>query len=516
MSTIISEIFENAQQYSENTCINFDDISISYKDLAFSIERLAGALANLGIKKGDRVAIMLPNVPHFCFCYYAILSIGAVAVPLNFMQDPQELHHQLKDSGAKLLITWQGFKSIVLETTPKTSDLHDVVFLGNKIPSTSHSLTKIMSQASSLPFDSTIQSSDLAVINYTSGIADSALGAELTFAAIESNASTCVDMFHISPLEKVIAVLPLFHPLGQTLVMNATLFGGSSMVLMPRFHPEEVINAIKKYNVTFMPAVPGMFKVLNEHKLEDNNLPSLKFCMSYGGHLPDDVLENFEKKYNTRILKAYGLTEAGPLVASTRIDRDAINDSTGIPLVGVEIQIRDKSNAQLRPNNCGEIFIKSPGLMQGYHNQPEESQKRLINGWLATGDIGHLDIDHYLYVQERKEDIIVKGGFEIFPREVERILLEHPFVDEAAVIGVPDALQGAEVKAFIVKKENVQLEDKELFEFCKNSLPLYKCPQKIEFVPHLPKSPTGRVLKRFLNQKPKGQTLEENNKADKI
>jgi long-chain acyl-CoA synthetase len=500
LSTLISQLLTIAEGHSQETAIISGDAAITYGQFADAVKRLAAGLRQLGIEKGDRVAIMLPNVPHFCLSYYAILHLGAVVVPLNFMNDTRDIRRQLSDSGAKILITWQGFHKQASSAFANTPTCVNLIYLGNSIPTNAYSLTHLILSSSPLEIGSDADGSELAVINYTSGISDIALGAEFTHEAIAANAATTIEMFRIGLQERLIAVLPLFHPLGQTLIMHASFTAGTSLVLLPRFQPLEVIRTIQKHQVTLMPAVPGMFRAFNEVQGENLDMPSLKYCMSYGGFLPLETLQDFENRFHATILKAYGLTEAGPLVSSSRTTRDRKAGAVGLPLIGVEAQIRDAAGNILRPNQSGEVYVKSPSLMRGYHNQAAETQKRLQNGWLATGDIGYLDIDHYLFIQERKDDIIIKGGFEIFPREVERVILEFPGIDEAAVVAIPDSAQGSEVKAFIVLKIDERPDSQALMQFCLSHLPMYKCPKFIEYVEKLPKSPTGRVLKRLLKQ----------------
>ncbi|MBN1480194.1 AMP-binding protein [candidate division KSB1 bacterium] len=507
MPTLISQLYHTAQLNPSRPALIFEDTSISYDSLTNAIKRLASGLAELGIQKGDRVAILLPNVPHFCISYYAIIAAGGVAVPINFMHERTELEHQLVDSGAKILIAWQLFLQQVLPAFQAAATCSELLLLGDRISKDGISLTQLISRSAPLELDSSLSESDTAVINYTSGIADEAMGAELSHEAIVFNAATCIDMFNINPQEKVIAVLPLFHPLGQTFVMHASLTAAAPVVIMPRFKPKEVIKTIQKNSVTFMPAVPGMFRAIMDIDDPDIDVPSLKYCISYGGHLPDELLFEFENKFNVSILKAYGLTEAGPLVSATRISRDQKVESNGLPLMGVEVQIRDSSGHILQPNQSGEIFVKSPSLMKGYYGHQQETDRRLQAGWLATGDIGYLDLDHYLFIQERKDDIISKGGFAIHPREVERIILDHPAVNEVAVVSVPDSMHGSEVKAFVVLTPGSTLSDKELFEYCQNFLPIYKCPRYMEQIASLPKSPTGRILKRLLRQTTSGKKM---------
>ena len=487
----------------------FNDVHITYSQFSESILRLANGLKRFGIKKGDRIAVMLPNVPHFCMSYYAAFACGAVAVPMNFMNSVDEIIHQLNDSEAQLFITWQGFLKQSMPAFSASQTCKHLLILGEHIPKGTYSLTHLMaeSQPDNQPHD--VTPSDTAVINYTSGIADVPLGAELTHQALLNNAMTCREMFLITSDEISLAVLPLFHPLGQTLVMNASFISGGKVVLLARFSAENLISTIQQNAVTLMAAVPNMYRALIDAEIENTDVPSLKYCMSYGGHLSAEMIQEFEKKYNTYVLKAYGLTEAGPLVSSTRIDRDRKPESNGLPIVGTEVQIRDENGTILRPNTSGEICVRNQSLMSGYHNQPEETKRRLMDGWLLTGDIGFLDLDHYLYVQERKEDIIKKGGFSIFPSEVERHLLEHPAVEEVAVIAVPDKVQDSEVKAFVVLKEKKTLTSDELADYCRNVLPVYKCPKYIEFISSLPKSATGRMLKRFLRNKPQASPVQK-------
>jgi len=506
LGTLLELLSNSASQSPKQTALIFGDNKIEYGLLYEASKRLAQGLKDLGIQKGDRVAIMLPNVPHFSISYYGILQLGATVVPINIMYKRDEILYELKDSGASLLITWTGFQTQAIPAAEASPACKNILFLGDNIPKGTIALTQIISESSPLNEQITIKNTDMALINYTSGVADAPLGASLSHNSLYSNAVTCSEMFRFSADDKIIAVLPLFHPLGQTLVLNASIASSSTIVLMPRYSPEEIIKAITQNNVTFMAAVPGIFRNLIEIDSGENSLPSLKYCMNYGGKLANETLEEFETKYHTFILQAYGLTEAGPLVTSTRFDRERRAGSAGLPLFGVEIQIRDDMGNQLRPFHNGEIWTKSPNIMQNYYNNPEETNKRLKDGWLFTGDIGYLDDAHNLYIQERKENIIVKGGFQIFPYEIEKVILDHSDVEEVAVIGVPDQVQGAEVKAFIILKDSKKISPEDIVKFCRHTLPVYKTPKYIEFCTNFPKSPTGRILKRLLQKKSEKQT----------
>ena len=498
MPTLVSNFASTAENLPNQTALVFNQKKIDYGQLNEAIKRFAKGLLDLGIVKGDRIALMMPNVPHFCISYYAILQIGAVVVPINIMYNKKEIQYHLQDCGVKLVIAWSGFSSEVLPAVQATASCQDVLFLGQKIPQGTKALTQIIAQAEPLSEEIDISPTDLAVINYTSGIANEALGSELTHEALVTNAITCHRMFHISPNDNIISVLPLFHPLGQTLLMNSSFFVGASVILLPKFDPQELIKLIEDYKASFLAAVPDMYRSLSQLTGLSNPVPTLRYCLSYGGRLSSEMISIFESKFDAVILEAYGLTEAAPLVTCNRINHDKKPGSVGPPLVGVEIQIRGHNGQVQKPLMSGEIWIKSSSVMQGYHNHPDETRKKLKDGWLFSGDMGYVDEDNFLFILARKEDIITKGGFEILPHVVEGIILEHSNVEEVAIIAIPDKIHGSEVKAFIVTKDGKPINYDDLFKFCQNSLPIYKIPKYVEFCENLPKSATGRVLKRNL------------------
>ncbi|MBN2356851.1 AMP-binding protein [candidate division KSB1 bacterium] len=496
--TLHAHLAKIAQKLPEQTALIFGSHKIEYGRLMEAIKRLAQGLAAQGVQKGDRIAIMLPNVPHFCISYYAALELGAVVVPINFFNNSQEIGSILSDCGAKAIIYWNGFGAQIAPALAQAPDCKHSLVLGESIPQNSKSLTQIITQSSALDVPVEVVPDDLAMISYISGTGDGPLGAAFTHSALMANTSTCHEMFRITSEERLLGIMPLFHPLGQTLEMNAAFFVGATLLLLPRFAPAEAIDAIRQHTITFFAGVPAMFQSLNESLTEENTTPSLKYCLSYGGQLNPALLSEFERKFDALVLEAYGFTEAGPLVTSNRINRDRKNGSVGLPLVGVEVQVVDEQGQIVKPNQSGEIWIKSPSLTQGYFNKPEETQKRMRDGWFFSGDIGYLDEELYLFVQERKEDIIVKGGFQIFPFEVEEVIKQHPAVAEAAVVAVADPVQGHEVKAFVVLDQEQQATVEELTEFCKGYLPVYKVPKFIEICALLPKGPTGRVQKQTL------------------
>ncbi|HNW58264.1 MAG TPA: AMP-binding protein [bacterium] len=482
----------------ENCALVFGSQKIEYHRFAEAMRRLAAGLQSLGIQRGDHVALHLPNVPHFCISYYAVLHIGAVVVPLNILAHDTELATLLQHSGCRAIISWSGFIPQVQSALAQTPACSTWLVLGDKVPASAHSLTRLIATSSALDTAPGHSPDDPAVVNYLSGSGDESLGAVFSHAALMASATTCAEMFRITVDDRLLAVLPLFHPLGQTLAMHAALYAGATLVLQPRFAAAEVVAALRDHQITFLAAVPEMFRILAQMAPPDPPVTSLKYALSYGAQLQTDVIEAVEAAYHLHLLEAYGFTEAGPLVTSTRINRDRKPGSAGLPLVGVELKILDEEGHQLRPNQSGEIWVKSPSLMQEYHNKPDKTLQRMRDEWFFSGDIGYLDDEHYLFVQERKEDIITKGGFQIFSFEVEAILARHPAVAEVAVVGIPDPAQGQEVKAFLVLRPDARVSREEINLWCRDHLPVYKSPRQIEFVSTLPKSPTGRILKSKL------------------
>ncbi len=504
--TLHAHLTKVAEKYPEHIALIFGNHRIEYGRFLESSKRLAQGLSELGISKGDRVALLLPNVPHFPISYYAALELGAVIVPINFFNSSDEIAAILNDCGAKAIIYWNGFYSQVAQALLQAPACQHQLVLGELIPKNSKSLTQIIAQSSPITATNEVLIDDVAMISYIS-TPEGPLGATFTHQALMSHIVTCHEMFRITGEERLLGVMPLFHPLGQMLAMNVAFYIAATLVLLPRFVPSQVIDAIREHNITFFAGVPDMFKALNEAKADEIPTPSLRYCLSYGGVIQPEVLMDFERRFDALILETYGFTEAGPLVTSNRINRDRKSGSVGLPLIGVDIQIFNEEGQLAKPNQSGEIWVKSPSLMIGYYNKPQENQKRFRDGWFFSGDIGYMDDEHYLFVQERKEDVIVKGGFQILSSEIEQILLQHPAVAEVAVVGIPDTVQGQEVKGFVVLKPEQTATSDDLINFCKEQLPVYKVPKLVEICTSLPKSPTGRVLKHLLRS---GHPLKEN------
>lgn len=494
MPTLVSYINHAVTTYADKTALIFGDTRINYDRFGDAVKRLARALHNLGVEKGESVVVLLPNVPHFVISYYAILEIGAKVVPLNFLSS-QDLDYFFKDSEAKAIIAWSGFSDAVMYAVEKLDKPVELIFLGEQIPPNTKSLTRLMEENEPIEYFEAAKEDELAAILYTAGISGQPLGAEMAHSALLSNAVMCRDMLHISDKDVSLAVLPLFHPLAQTFSMNMALLSGATLVLMPRYDLAQVDESIQAHSPTYMAAVPSVYEALLNSQADENNC--FKFCLCYGGLLLQETREQYESRFNTRILPAYGLTEAGPLVAMQRYSDESNPGSVGLPILGVELQIRDEKGNQLHPNRTGEIWVKSPCIMRGYHNRPRETELYLQDEWLFTGDIGYLDMEYHLYVKERQEEIITRGGFAIYPSEIEECINRHVGIEDVAVVGVINSTMGSELKAYVVLKPGQTVSEAEVLASCE-SLPAYMVPRHVEFVSSIPKTKTGRKLKRLL------------------
>lgn len=501
---------------------------MTYHELAFQTKKMAHFLQSIGIKKGDRVAIMLPNCPQSVIGYYAALMIGAVVVQTNPLYTERELEYQLKDSGAKAVICLDVLLPRVSHVKAETDVEHVIVtrikdylpfpknlfypFIQKKQynlvvqvePSdNTHVWTEVMQQSeASYKAVDIDPSEDLALLQYTGGTTGHPKGVMLTHRNLVANVQMCrAWLYKIRTGEEIVlGVLPFFHVYGMTTVMNMSMVIASKMILLPRFKPEEVLQTIEKQKPTLFPGAPTIYiGLLNHPDLQKYDLSSIEACISGSAPLPYEVQEQFEKVTGGRLVEGYGLTESSPVTHANFLWSKRVNGSIGVPWPDTDAKIVDMHTWEEMPvGEVGEIAVKGPQVMKGYWNNPEETEHVLKDGWLLTGDLGYMDEDGYFYVVDRKKDMIIAGGYNIYPREVEEILYEHEGIQEAAVVGVPDSYRGETVKAFIVPKPNVELSEKELDRFCRKHLAAYKVPRIYEFHDELPKTAVGKILRRKL------------------
>ncbi|MDZ7268395.1 MAG: long-chain fatty acid--CoA ligase [candidate division KSB1 bacterium] len=514
-----------ATRYADREAFVFGETRWSYKQFHDMVNQLAHSLARLNLQPGDRIALMLPNLPQFPIAYYALLKIGAVVVPVNIMFREQELHYVLQDSGARGFIAWSGFSHHLMAAAQTLEECRHRIFLhypadtsppGPLPPDTLNfdELTAEAAPVQDLPCVTTGE--DPAVILYTAGTTGLPRGAVLTHAGIAAAVLSCWDAFRIDANHRFAAALPLFHGIGQMLTMNVPLAAGACCVLIPRFDPLQVLQTIARERVTHFVAVPAMLHhLLTEMKaIEESaatagkaapaggiSLATLQALIVTGMPVDDNLRQALLQRFGVAIFEGYGLAECSPLVSANRPDITNKHGSVGKQLPGLEVSIVDEKGQELPPGEIGEIVVRGAAVMKGYHNRPEETASVLRDGWLHTGDIGRTDESGYLYLVDRKSDVIRYAGFPIFPLEVERCLLAHPQVVECAVIGLPNGTLGQEARAYVVLRRPHAASAEELIQFCRTHLPAYMCPRTIEFCAELPHGPTGKILKHLLRER---------------
>ena len=481
---------ENPRKYGEYVTLVFEGRELTNVDQQRAANRLANALRRLGLGVGDRAVVLLPNCPEVMQAYAAILKVGGVIVPVVFLLSPEEVRHILNDSEAKVVITAPELASKVEGWTGT------VILVGGGSGGLAYE--EIVAREPDTFTMVERADGDLAVILYTSGTTGRPKGVALSHANLASNARSAASLYELDRDAWSLAVLPLSHSYGLT-VMNAGNILGTRGVLLRWFNPEAVLDTIERYRVQSMAGVPTMYVyLLNYPDAERFDTSSMRSWGSGAAPLPLEIVEPFEKKFGGKLMEGYGLTEASPVVSAHRLSGVRKLGSVGQPIPGVQVSILDDDDRPVPSGELGEVCVRGPNVMVGYYRMPEETARTLRNGWLHTGDIGRLDGDGFLYIVERKKDLIIRGGFNIYPREVEEVLYAHPAVAEAAVVGVRDPLMGEDVLAFVVLKLGQEASAEAILGFCQERLAKYKCPKQVRFVDGLPKSPIGKILRKEL------------------
>jgi long-chain acyl-CoA synthetase len=489
---------ESAKRVPTKPAIVLGDVTLPYQALHLYAQRFAGGLAKLGIARGQHVALMLPNVPHFTIAYFGGHYAGTPVVPLNVLFTPDEIAYHLEDSNAAALVVWEGFYDQARTAFDRVAGCkHLIVAKANpadtSAPDGAVSMTAVIGGAEPVSELPDTMPDDTAVLLYTSGTTGRPKGAELTHFNLFYNCEyAATKLMPPEPDGVALATLPLFHSFGQTVVQNATLYQGATVVLLPRFEPKAALEAMQKHRVTFFAGVPTMyFALLHYPEASAYDLSSLRHCASGGAAMPVEVMKAFDTKYDVNILEGYGLSETSPVASFNVHDRPKKPGSIGLPIWGCEFK--------LAPD--GEIWIKGHNVMKGYYRKPEANKEAFENGWFKTGDVATRDDEGYYFIVDRKKDMIIRGGFNVYPREIEEVLYGHTAIAEAAVIGIPDEALGEEVKAIVAFKPGKTATEKEIVDHCKEKLAAYKYPRVIEFRDALPKGPTGKILKRELRSK---------------
>jgi long-chain acyl-CoA synthetase len=487
-------VTRGAEEYADQLAVRLDDIELTYAQLGELTARAAELLRDRGVEPGDRVGLMLPNVPAFVVLYFAILRAGATVVPMNVLLKRREIAYFLEDSGARLLLTSDDLREEA-DAGAAAADAELMSLKRGGLPEW------LEPYSEGVPGVAETDPDDTAVILYTSGTTGQPKGAELTHANLAGNAAVVSGtLTKVGPGDVVLGALPLFHSFGQTAAMNASLHGGGTLALLPRFEPGAALELMQSLRATVFLGVPTMYAAMLNHPERDRfDLGSLRTCVSGGQSLPVEVLRGFEAAFGCKILEGYGLSETSPVACQNRPDRERKPGSIGIPVEGTEMKIVDESGDELPDGEVGEIVIKGPNVMKGYWRRPDATAETIRDGWLFSGDLGRRDSDGYFYVVDRKKDMIIRGGYNVYPREVEEVLYEHPDVAEAAVIGLPDATHGEEIGAAVVLKDGSDATVEELQEHVKSQLAAYKYPRRVRIMEELPKGPTGKILKRQID-----------------
>ncbi|MCW2922624.1 MAG: long-chain fatty acid--CoA ligase [Thermoleophilia bacterium] len=488
-ANLAAALTEAAATHPGQPALRLGDATVTYEQFDAVAARVAGLLRDRGIGPGDRVGIMLPNVPAFPACYYGVLRAGAVVVPMNVLLKRREVAYYLGDSGASLLFAWHAFGD---EAGPGADDAGTPALLVGD-----DGLAPLLVDVEPAPADAERSGDDPAVILYTSGTTGRPKGAQLSHANMRSNAAVCVSLFGLDTTSVILGALPLFHSFGQTCGLNAAVAAGATLALLPRFDPVAALDVIAREGVTVFEGVPTMYGALLAVPPDARpDTSSLQVCASGGASLPVEVLHSFEREFGCAVLEGYGLSETSPVASFNHPDRERKAGSIGTPIDGVEMRVVDEAGVDVPAGEVGEILIRGRNLMTGYWEQPEATAAAIRDGWFWTGDLGRRDEDGYYFIVDRSKDLIIRGGYNVYPREVEEVLYEHAAVAEAAVVGVPHAELGQEVGAAVALKPDAAATEDELRAFVRERIAAYKYPRHVWFVDALPKGPTGKIVKR--------------------
>ncbi len=475
----------------------------TYRELDDLSGRAAAGLREAGLSPGQVVALQLPNIPQFLVAYFGALKAGLVVLPLNPLLMAPELEYHLTDSAAALLIGFQGLHAEAAKACETTGVPLYLVSAGEgALPEGTRPVTELISTA---PLDEpggdvvARGPDDTAVLVYTSGTTGKPKGAELTHFQLYMNCTVAGGLFGARSDDVVLAVLPFFHVFGLSSVMNVFVRYGGCLSILPRFQPSAVLDAIEADRCTVIGGVPTMLHALAQQDITGRDLSALRVAVSGGASLPEDVMRTFEDKYGIEVLEGYGMTETASSCSFNRPgDRKVL--SIGKPLWGVRMRVADSSDQLLPPGreHVGEILIRGHNVMKGYLGRPEATAETLRGGWLHSGDLGYVDEDGFYFIVDRAKDLVIRGGYNVYPREIEEVLYAHPAILEAAVIGKPDERLGEEVVAVVVLREGASVSAEEIIAYCRERLAAYKYPREIRFMAELPKGPSGKILKAAL------------------
>lgn len=518
MLNIASNLVRNARLFPDKIAVHAGAQSLTYAQLDAAANQLANGLRGLGIRPYDKVALSCPNLAYFPIAYYAILKAAAVVVPINILLKAPEIAYHLDDSDARVYLCFEGSAELPMGQEGwdafNCTDACEHFFLMTANPAApspiegSKTLVQLMHGQPSTGETAHTAPEDTAVILYTSGTTGTPKGAELSHSNLAMNTMCCVALTKLDSSDVQLIALPLFHTFGQTVQMNAVVATGAAMVLMVRFEPDAVFEAMARYGVTIFCGVPTMFigLVNSPDAAEKQDLKAiasrLRLGVSGGAPMPVAVLRQFEKSFGVVILEGFGLSETSPVATFNHLDSERIPGSIGQAIVGVEVAIFNDSDEPVADGVDGEIVVRGHNVMKGYYKRPEATAQAIRNGWFHTGDIGRRDANGNFFVVDRIKDMVIRGGFNVYPREIEEVLMTHPALALVAVIGVPHPVHGEEIKAVVVLRPGHSLAPDELVDWCRERMAAFKYPRIVEIVDALPMTATGKILKRALRDRP--------------
>ncbi|QPA31580.1 fatty acid--CoA ligase family protein [Thermaerobacillus caldiproteolyticus] len=504
-----SRLAEVAQQLPDKEAYVYEGERCTYGELNAAISKFASGLRNIGIQKGDHIALIVGNSPHFVIGLYGALRLGATVIPINPIYTPDEISYILTNGDVKAAIAFDLLVPLFAKMEARLPQVEHVIICetpqgkeqGISLTKKMKSFTDILLSGDVQYEGPTLADDDTAVILYTSGTTGKPKGAMLTHKNLYRNAQDIANYLKINEDDRVIATLPMFHVFCLTVALNAPLMNGGTVLIVPKFSPAKIFKLAREQKATIFAGVPTMYNFLYQYE-EGNpdDFRTLRLCISGGASMPVALLKNFEKKFRVIVSEGYGLSEASPVTCFNPLDRPRKPGSIGTSIMNVENKVVNEFGEEVAVGEVGELVVRGPNVMKGYYKMPEETAHAIRDGWLYTGDLAKMDEEGYFYIVDRKKDMIIVGGYNVYPREVEEVLYSHPDVIEAAVIGVPDPNFGEAVKCFVVSK-TPSLTEEELIDYCRERLAKYKVPSSIEFLEELPKNTTGKILRRALKEK---------------
>ncbi len=489
MTNFAEQLSAAAAQAPNRPAVRLDDLVLSYGELDRAVALAAGLLRSRGVGAGDRVGMQLPNLPYFPIVYFGALRLGAVVVPMNPLLRDREVAYHLSDSGARVMIGWHDFEQPGRVGSEQAGAECILVKPGE--------FEQLLAAADAVADVADRADDDPAVIIYTSGTTGTPKGAALAHFNLRRGAEVGRELVDAGPDSVTVATLPLFHVFGMNSIMNVTIVARGLMTLIARFDPEKVLEVIERDGATTFGGVPTMYAALLHHpQRERYDVSSLDLCVSGGAAMPVEVLHGFDEAFGAKVLEGYGLSETTGMGSFNVPDRERKPGSIGLPVGGTEIKLVDDHDNEVPRGEPGELVMRGPFVMKGYWNRDEATREVMRGGWFHTGDVATVDADGYFFIVDRKKDLIIRGGYNVYPREIEEVLYTHPAVREAAVIGVPHDSLGEEVGAAVVLKEGEQVRTEDLREYMRQKVAAYKYPRVIWLMDELPKGPTGKILKR--------------------